>query len=310
MKNILLSTLALAMTTSLIIAAGDGWMTDFEAAKKKAANENKALLVDFTGSDWCGWCIKLNDEVFKHEAFKEGVEDKFILVELDFPRDKSKISDVLQTQNKTLAEKYSIQGYPTILLMDSLGRPFAKTGYQAGGPEKYLAHLDSLLANKTRYDGSIAAAQKFEGQEKAKMLITALMMLPDDQLGHYGDIMAQISELDPDDEQGFVAEQLRKAALKTLQAEVMSAMRSQQSEVIPAKVDQFIADYKVTGEEKQNLLGMKMNPLIIAQQFDEALMLLDEIIGIAPESRVGKFAEEFKPRLQKMKEDAARAREE
>ncbi|MGB2265482.1 MAG: thioredoxin family protein [Akkermansiaceae bacterium] len=310
MKNILLSTLALAMTTSLIIAAGDGWMTDFEAAKKKAANENKALLVDFTGSDWCGWCIKLNDEVFKHEAFKEGVEDKFILVELDFPRDKSKISDELQTQNKTLAEKYSIQGYPTILLMDSLGRPFAKTGYQAGGPEKYLAHLDSLLANKTRYDGSIAAAQKFEGQEKAKMLITALMMLPDDQLGHYGDIMAQISELDPDDEQGFVAEQLRKAALKTLQAEVMSAMRSQQSEVIPAKVDQFIADYKVTGEEKQNLLGMKMNPLIIAQQFDEALMLLDEIIGIAPESRVGKFAEEFKPRLQKMKEDAARAREE
>ncbi|MGB2559034.1 MAG: thioredoxin family protein [Akkermansiaceae bacterium] len=310
MKNILLSTLTLAMTTSLIIAAGDGWMTDFEAAKKKAANENKALLVDFTGSDWCGWCIKLNDEVFKHEAFKEGVEDKFILVELDFPRDKSKISDVLQTQNKTLAEKYSIQGYPTILLMDSLGRPFAKTGYQAGGPEKYLAHLDSLLANKTRYDGSIAAAQKFEGQEKAKMLITALMMLPDDQLGHYGDIMAQISELDPDDEQGFVAEQLRKAALKTLQAEVMSAMRSQQSEVIPAKVDQFIADYKVTGEEKQNLLGMKMNPLIIAQQFDKALLLLDEIIGIAPESRVGKFAEEFKPRLQKMKEDAARAREE
>ena len=310
MKNILLSTLTLAMTTSLIIAAGDGWMTDFQAAKKKAANENKALLVDFTGSDWCGWCIKLNDEVFKHEAFKEGVEDKFILVELDFPRDKSKISDELQTQNKTLAEKYSIQGYPTILLMDSLGRPFAKTGYQAGGPEKYLAHLDSLLANKTRYDGSIAAAQKFEGQEKAKMLITALMMLPDDQLGHYGDIMAQISELDPDDEQGFVAEQRRKVALKALQAEVRSGMRSQQSEDIPAKVDQFIADYKVTGEEKQNLLGMKMNPLIIAQQFDEALLLLDEIIGIAPESRVGKFAEEFKPRLQKMKEDAARAKEE
>ncbi len=310
MKNILLSTLTLAITTSLIIAAGDGWMTDFEAAKKKAANENKALLVDFTGSDWCGWCIKLNDEVFKHEAFKEGVEDKFILVELDFPRDKSKISDELQTQNKTLAEKYSIQGYPTILLMDSLGRPFAKTGYQAGGPEKYLAHLDSLLANKTRYDGSIAAAQKFEGQEKAKMLIISLMMLPDDQLGHYSDIMTQISELDPDDKQGFVAEQRRKAALKTLQAEVMSAMRSQQSEGIPAKVDQFIADYKVTGEEKQNLLGMKMNPLIIAQQFDEALLLLDEIIGIAPESRVGKFAEEFKPRLQKMKEDAARAKEE
>lgn len=309
MKKTLLSTLALAMTTSLSIAAGDGWMTDFEAAKKKAADENKVLLVDFTGSDWCGWCIKLNDEVFKHDSFKQGVAEKFVLVELDFPRDKSKISEALQIQNKALAGKYSVRGYPTILLLDAEGRPFAQTGYQAGGPDKYLAHLDSLLTNKERYDGSIAAAQKLEGKAKAQALIVALMMLPENQLGHYDDIMAQIRELDPDDEHGFIAEQQRKTALKTLQAEVTSAMRSQQTEGIPAKVDQFIADYKVTGEEKQNLLGMKMNPLIIAQQFDEALLLLDEIIAIAPESRVGKFAEEFKPRLQKMKEDAAKTKE-
>ncbi len=309
MKITLLASLAIALTTSLSIAAGEEWMTDFEAAKKKAAAENKALLVDFTGSDWCGWCIKLVDEVFKHESFKQGVADKFILVELDFPRDKSKVSEETQKQNKALAEKYSVQGYPTILLLDSEGRPFAKTGYQAGGPEKYLAHLDSLLANKERYDGSLASAQKLEGKARALALITALMMLPDDQLGHYGDIMTQIRELDPDDEHGFVAEQQRKTALKTLQADIMSAMRSQQTEGIPAKVDQFIADYNVTGEEKQNLLGMKMNPLIIAQQFDEALLLLDQIITIDPESRIGKFAEEFKPRLHKMKEDAAQAKE-
>lgn len=310
MKITLLASLAIAMTTSLSIAAGEEWMTDFEAAKKKAADENKALLVDFTGSDWCGWCIKLVDEVFKHDAFKEGVADKFVLVELDFPRDKSKVSEEIQKQNKALAEKYSVQGYPTILLMDSEGRPFAQTGYQAGGPEKYLAHLDGLLANKTRYDGSIAAAQKLEGEAKAQALIVALMMLPENHLSHYGDITAQISELDPDDKLGFVAQQQRKDALKALKSEVMTAMRSGKAEGVAAKVDQFIADYKVTGEEKQDLLAIKMNPLLMAEKFDEALLLLDEIVTIDPESRFGKLAEGFKPRLQKMKEDAAREKEE
>ena len=85
-KKILLAGLALALTASFATAAGDEWMTDFEAAKKKAAAENKDLLVDFTGSDWCGWCIKLVDEVFKHDSFKKGVADKFVLVELDFPK--------------------------------------------------------------------------------------------------------------------------------------------------------------------------------------------------------------------------------
>ena len=88
MKKTMLASLLLALTVSLSTAAGEGWMTDFEAAKQKAAAENKDLLVDFTGSDWCGWCIKLVDEVFKHDAFKQGAADNFVLVELDFPQDK------------------------------------------------------------------------------------------------------------------------------------------------------------------------------------------------------------------------------
>ena len=129
-----LASLALALTTSLATAGGDGWMTDFEAAKKKATAEKKDLLVDFTGSDWCGWCIKLSDEVFKHDAFKKGVADKYVLVELDFPKDKSKQSEATQKQNAELQKKYKIRGFPSILLMDGEGRPFAQTGYQAGAP--------------------------------------------------------------------------------------------------------------------------------------------------------------------------------
>ena len=84
--------------------------------KKQAAESNKDLLIDFTGSDWCGWCIKLHKEVFSQDAFKEGVKDKFVLVEIDFPKDKSKLSEETQKQNEELGEKYAVQGYPTILL--------------------------------------------------------------------------------------------------------------------------------------------------------------------------------------------------
>ncbi len=306
MKTIQLAGLALAMTASFATAGGDGWMTDFEAAQKKAAAENKDLLVDFTGSDWCSWCIKLNEEVFSHDAFKKGVADKFVLVELDFPRDKSGISEAVQKQNAELQEKFQVKGFPTILLLDAQGRPFAQTGYQPGGPEKYVTHLDELRAKRVERDQAFAAAEKLTGMEKAKALVGALKSLPENHLGHYAEITAQIAELDPKDETGFVAAQTRKNAMAALQKDVMAAMRSGKPDEVIAKIDQFIADNKVVGDEKQALLGMKMNPLLGAKKFDEAAKVIDELIAASPESKAAKFAAEFKPRLQKMKEDAAK----
>lgn len=304
----MLASLLLALTVSLSTAAGEGWMTDFEAAKQKAAAENKDLLVDFTGSDWCGWCIKLVDEVFKHDAFKQGAADNFVLVELDFPQDKSKLDEATQKQNEMLQKKYSIQGFPTILLLDDQGRPYAQTGYQAGGPEKYLTHLDGLLAVKTKRDEALKAAEKLEGPAKAKSLVEALKLLPEGQLSHYSEIIQQIAILDPKDESGFVAEQKLKQAADTLNKKYMTALRAGKNDEAIAMVDEFIADFQITGEKKQSMLGMKMNPLLAGRKFDEAAKLLDEIVVIAPESQVGKFANDFKPKLEKMKLDAAKTK--
>jgi thioredoxin-related protein len=120
------------------------WETDFDLAKKRAKEENKSILVDFTGSDWCGWCIKLKKEVFDQPAFQEYAKKNLIMVELDFPR-KTPIDEKLKEQNKKLAEEYEIRGYPTILLLNSKGREVARTGYQEGGPEKYIEHVKELL---------------------------------------------------------------------------------------------------------------------------------------------------------------------
>lgn len=90
MKKSLIVCAAVMALIGTSIAGGEGWTSDFEAAKKQAAESKKDLLIDFTGSDWCGWCIKLVDEVFKHDAFKTGVKDTFVLVEIDFPKTKPK----------------------------------------------------------------------------------------------------------------------------------------------------------------------------------------------------------------------------
>jgi thioredoxin-related protein len=131
-------------------SAGDGnhqhaeWITDFEKAKQTAQAQGKDLLIDFSGSDWCGWCIKLDKEVFSKEAFVHEAEKKFVLVLIDFPNDTSGQSQALQAQNERLSKQFSVEFFPTILLADSSGKPYATTGYQEGGPTAYLEHLKQL----------------------------------------------------------------------------------------------------------------------------------------------------------------------
>lgn len=120
------------------------WETDFELAKKRAKEENKSILIDFTGSDWCGWCIKLNKEVFSTPEFQEYAAKKLIMVELDFPK-KKELPAKLKEQNDKLQEEYKIEGFPTVILLNSRGKEVARTGYQDGGPAKYIEHLKELL---------------------------------------------------------------------------------------------------------------------------------------------------------------------
>ena len=146
MRKILITGLITLLGLQATLSAGEEWMTDFEAAKVKAAEENKSILVDFTGSDWCGWCIKLDKEVFSQAAFQEYAEDELVLVELDFPKRKAQPAE-LKAQNEMLAKKFGIRGFPTILVLSSEGKLIEKTGYRRGGAEKYVDHLQAIVAS-------------------------------------------------------------------------------------------------------------------------------------------------------------------
>ncbi|YCM43363.1 thioredoxin family protein [Verrucomicrobiaceae bacterium 227] len=306
MKKLSLFASAAFLATSLTYAGGEGWMHDFEAAKAKAAKENKDLLIDFTGSDWCGWCIKLNEEVFSHDPFKEGVADKYVLVELDYPRDKSILDEKTIKQNEELRKVYPVQGFPTILLADAQGRPFAQTGYQKGGPEAYLTHLAELNETKTKRDEAFAAAEKAEGVEKAKGLYSALQLVPEAFQHLYADSITEIKKLDPKDETGIAAAEKARNAEKEFESSLQAAMKSGNTDEVIKLVDNRIADQKLEGEEKQQALTIKINPFIESGDFDKVETLLDEIIAVSPDSRLSKAVEQFRTnQLPKIKESAA-----
>jgi protein disulfide-isomerase len=120
------------------------WEDNLETALQKAKAENKAVLVNFTGSDWCQWCIKLSDEVFSKSEFEDYADENLILVRLDFPRSIEQSAET-KAYNNQLAQKYGVQGFPTILLFNSSGNLVKTTGYLPGGPVTYIDHLKSNL---------------------------------------------------------------------------------------------------------------------------------------------------------------------
>jgi thioredoxin-related protein len=130
-------------TTKASASAKTGWLTNYAEAQQEAKSQNKLLLMDFTGSDWCGYCILLNKEIFSKPEFKEYASKNLILFEADFPRRKELPAEMVE-QNQRLAMKYQIQGFPTIVVLNSSGKELAQLGYMRGGPEAFIAELEKL----------------------------------------------------------------------------------------------------------------------------------------------------------------------
>jgi thioredoxin-related protein len=114
------------------------WKTSFAQAVAEASQQNKQILLNFTGSDWCPPCRKMDQEVLSQKQFSEFASKNLILVKLDFPRHK-KLSADEKAQNDQLAKKYAIQGFPTFVLVDSSGKEVRRQeGYLEGGPAEFL----------------------------------------------------------------------------------------------------------------------------------------------------------------------------
>jgi protein disulfide-isomerase len=125
------------------LSAKPGWLTSYEEAQQEAKSHQKLLLMDFTGSDWCGWCVMLDKEIFSKPEFKEYASKNLVLLELDFPRMKQMPAETM-AQNQRLAMQYQIQGFPTVVVLNSAGKQVGALGYTPGGPQAFIAQLEKL----------------------------------------------------------------------------------------------------------------------------------------------------------------------
>ena len=153
MKKIVI-TLFLILGSLTIQAQELTWQTDMNKALEISKKSKKPLFLFFTGSDWCGWCIRLQKEVFKTPEFEKWAKDNVVLVELDFPR-RTPQEPEIQKQNAELQQTFAVQGYPTVwfvnatvnegkINIDKLGT----TGYLAGGPKVWLDTANGILKKK------------------------------------------------------------------------------------------------------------------------------------------------------------------
>lgn len=135
----------LLISSSLFVNA-QGWQTDFDEAKKMATENNRNIVLVFSGSDWCAPCIKLETEIWSTEEFKNYAKDNFVLLKADFPRKKAnRLSDSQQEKNNQLAEKYNKQGYfPLVVVLDKNTIVLGTTGYEKMDPSEYIKLLSSF----------------------------------------------------------------------------------------------------------------------------------------------------------------------
>jgi protein disulfide-isomerase len=124
--------------------ADSGWLNDYKKAQEEAKASHKFLFLNFTGSDWCGWCVRFDKDIFSQSQFKDYARDNLVLVELDFPRAKPQ-SPELRQQNRHLAQQYEVVGFPTIIVLNSDGQKvWEYDGYFSNGPQAFVEELQKL----------------------------------------------------------------------------------------------------------------------------------------------------------------------
>lgn len=143
-RSILFAAAACVFLSAAAARAENSWLNDYKKAQQEATATHKFLLLDFTGSDWCGWCRKFDKEIWSQPQFKDYARENLVLVEVDFPRAKPQ-SVELRKQNQELAQQYEVQGFPTIVVLDGNGQKvWQYDGYFPGGPDALIAQLEKL----------------------------------------------------------------------------------------------------------------------------------------------------------------------
>ena len=294
-RNIL-CTLGLAAAVAPAFAALE-WTTDLDAARERAAAEGKTVLVDFTGSDWCGYCIQLKKNVFDTPEFEKLAKDKFLFVEIDVPRDVNRVGQELYKKNEELCRTYKIAGFPTIMMM-------SPEGYIVGG----FVGGSNMARTKDTMEQALANAEKVKkantltGTEKAKLLAEVHTSLARDLKPANTAMMDVIAANDTDNVTGMKDVAAAAQQMEEIQAK-LNATRGDAAKALPIINEALTTAYPANTEELlmikgQIIMALVNSKLQVADSVEdiEAIRdMMNELVDYAPADK----KESFRKKIEK-----------
>jgi hypothetical protein len=277
---------------------------DLAAARAKAQAEHRDVLVSFTGSDWCGWCLILEKEVFLKPEFNAEAGKHFELVQLDFPSNKSKQDPEVAARYQAWKKELKSSSFPDILLLDEKGKVFGRMNYREGGVKPFLAHLEAQRQGRVQRDAAMAAADKVQGVERARHLDEALVALHNDDvmLTYYGDVIGEIMRLDATGEAGLRPKYEAVFTRKKAESEIDRLCGEQDGAVMLAKLKEYASRSGLPAETRQYALYMAACVACerVIKDPAQGLVLIEEAIALAPESQLVKESlQDAKTRLER-----------
>lgn len=309
MKNSFFPVLGvLSLASAVVCSASPVWETDWNKALEKAGKSGQPVLVDFTGSDWCPGCIYLRKNIFDTDAFaKYAGDNNFVLVELDFPRTEGKMPPEQLKFHEELMRRYGISVFPSVLMMEGNGAPYAKIVGPSRTVEEYLKKLAAAEETRLKLKEAVAAARALEGKEKLEKLVQAIKLLPEDLQPYQKELIAEISALDPEDKYGFAG--------KAEKAVTLAAQRLMMEQFYKKHAGPFSAE-KIRAGQEEALKMLEKRDLLppirleiakyvsdgyaLERNYPKALEYLNMARDADPESQAAKKLEPWINNMQKI----------
>ncbi|MBK8975917.1 MAG: thioredoxin family protein [Planctomycetes bacterium] len=293
--------LSALLTTAIPLLAqhGDGWTSDVPAARASAAEHGRDVLLVFTGSDWCSPCIRLAAEVWSRPEFVEAARERYELVIVDNPRGEDVISAEQRQANDALHALFAVNSWPTVVLTDAEGRPFARTkDYRAGGPAAWLEHLAELQRNRAERDRLFAAAAAVEGVERARLLDQGLRACGDFiPTGPYADVIDRILAADADNETGLAMRWRTRRAADALENDLPALGKSGRWAELVARIDEFLARYEPDDVLRQKTLYWRGVGLARTGDAETAKASFEAAVALGADAEYGRRSQAMLGRI-------------
>lgn len=268
-----------------------------EAALPLAQAEGRDIMLEFTGREWCPPCIHLRTKILETAEFEKAVGDKYVLVEVVFPRLPAAVAAIPEAQrnaNERLLAYHRIEtGLPTVLLLDSRGFPYAQVAGARRTTADYLKELDAAAVVKEKRDAAFARAATLQGLQRAVALAEGLNAIPANCRDKYPEVVNEINSLDPQNTLGYARVLTRHANYQQQQARLMEITGGMRGRLAPADLEKAVAslqEYLGTPELEPELAQVAWRSLgdtyALQRRYKEVYEAYRKAFEAAPDSRL------------------------